>query len=178
MKSPLNRRAALTAIIGGAAACAAAGLAGVLLKGESKTEEQPVSSPVDPAKIPKIDPAKCKACGKCAKVCKAHSAVKCENDFSICGYCVYCYGYCGEDPAVNADSKICPTGALVRRKLMEFRYEYSINLTKCIGCGACVRSCVAHGNKSLHIAVKPGTCLGCDECTVMKVCPYSAVKRG
>ncbi len=183
MKEHLSRRAALAAIFGGAAACAALGVAGffVYAGGKSRPQEAkplPEGPQAAPERVPKIDPALCKACGRCAKVCvRKGSAVKAQNDFSTCGYCVYCYGYYGEDPTANPDARICPTGALTRRKISEFRYEYTVDLAKCIGCGACVRLCVAHGNKSLSVAVKPELCLGCDDCEVLKICPHSAVKR-
>ena len=182
MKKTIDRRAALATIFGSLAAACVAGCAGTATKGEKDSAElekpAPAAPPVPEAKVPKINPKLCKACGRCAAACtKDGSAVKCENKFKICGYCVYCYGYFKESPESNPNAIVCPTGALVRRQLEKFRFEYSINITKCIACGACVRNCVAHGNKSLRLVVKKELCLGCAECEAIKACPYSAISR-
>ena len=41
-----------------------------------------------------LDPNKCTQCGRCTTHCVLNpSAVKCINQFNICGYCDLCFGY-------------------------------------------------------------------------------------
>lgn len=123
-----------------------------------------------------IDPQKCKFCGGCSRLCvRQTSAVKAVNDFEPCGYCVYCYGYYPDDPHKNPNARICPTGALKRRKVSQFEYEYTIDESVCIGCGKCVKRCWEHGNKSLKLMVRGQYCLECNRCRIVAKCPHGAI---
>ena len=54
-----------------------------------------------------IDPQKCSQCGHCATSCVLEqSAVKCVQDYSICGYCDLCTGYFEAEPiALNTGAE-------------------------------------------------------------------------
>ena len=130
------------------------------------------------AGIPWIDPAKCQTCGRCAPACSTPgSAVKCVNDFTTCSYCTYCYGYYPDDPTSNPDGRVCPTGALKRRRISEFEYEYTVDEATCTGCGECVKRCVALGNKSMRLEVRGRLCLECNRCGVIIACPNKAARQ-
>ena len=144
---------------------ALAGGAGMLLKRAAGTG------------VPLINPDACKSCGGCTKFCILKpSAVKAVNDFGPCGYCVYCYGYFPDHPHKNPNARVCPTGALQRRKVGQFEYEYTIAEEKCIGCGACVKRCREHGNKSLQLMVRGRLCRECNRCRIVANCPNSAIR--
>ena len=93
-----------------------------------------------------IDTTRCIACGNCATYCVLdESAVKCVNDFEICGYCDLCTGYyeAGAPQPLNtgAEYQLCPTGAVIRKFIEDPYYEYTIEESLCIGCGKCVKGC-------------------------------------
>jgi NADP-reducing hydrogenase subunit HndC len=70
----------------------------------------------------------------------------------------------------HIDEKRCPAGkckALVR---------YSIDVEKCIGCGACARKCPVHcisGEKRKPHTIDQEACIKCGECH--RVCKFDAV---
>lgn len=128
-----------------------------------------------------IDPQKCVRCGRCATDCVLEqSAVKCVQDYSICGYCDLCTGYFEPDPiALNtgAENQICPTGAIIRKFIEDPYFEYSINENLCIGCARCVEGCQLFGNGSFYLQVRHDRCLNCNECSIARVCAGDAFVR-
>lgn len=128
-----------------------------------------------------IDPYKCIQCENCATNCVLEeSAVKCVNNFEICGYCDICFGYFELEPtAFNsaAENQLCPTDAIKRRFVEEPYYEYTIDESLCIGCGKCVKACNAFGNGSFFLQVRHDRCLNCNECTIAVSCPSDAFRR-
>ena len=130
------------------------------------------------ANVTQIDPERCRACGLCQSKCvRKISAVKCVNDFSSCGYCKYCFGYFPADPARDPNGRVCRYGALQRKRVSEFMYEYTVDEDKCCGCGECVKRCVAHGGKSLRQEIRGSFCLDCNSCSISMHCPYDAITR-
>ena len=127
-----------------------------------------------------IDPLKCTACGNCATYCVLDpSAVKCVNDFALCGYCDLCTGYLATeytDKDTAAENQICPTGAVVRKWVERQFYEYTIDEPLCIGCGKCVIGCALQ-NGSFFLQVRHDRCLNCSECAIAVACPADAFRR-
>ncbi|OGV57960.1 MAG: hypothetical protein A2283_15430 [Lentisphaerae bacterium RIFOXYA12_FULL_48_11] len=128
-----------------------------------------------------LDPAKCIQCGRCATECVLQpSAVKCIHRFDMCGYCKLCFGYFQPGTSVltsAAENQICPTGAIRRKYIEEPYYEYTIDLSLCIGCGKCVKTCGAFGNGSLKLQVCHDLCVNCNECSIARNCPAGAYSR-
>ena len=128
-----------------------------------------------------LDPYKCVSCGQCATHCVLEiSAVKCVHTFAMCGYCQLCTGYFEPQPnALNtgAENQLCPTGAIKRRFVEDPYYEYTIDETRCVGCGKCVKGCNAFGNGSLFLQVRHDRCLNCNECSIGRACPSGAFRR-
>jgi len=128
-----------------------------------------------------IDPFKCVQCGRCQTECVLEvSAVKCVHDFSMCGYCKFCFGFFRTD-AVElteaAENQLCPTGALVRTYVEEPYYQYTVDEDLCVGCARCVEGCEAFGNGSLYLQVRHDRCLNCSECAIAMACPADAYVR-
>lgn len=128
-----------------------------------------------------IDPNKCVACGNCSTHCVLDdSAVKCVNDFPMCGYCDLCTGYFPPDPIAldtGAENQLCPTGAIIREAVEEPYYEYTIDRLLCIACGKCVIGCAAFGNASLYLQVQHDLCVNCNQCSIALACPSQAFVR-
>jgi len=128
-----------------------------------------------------IDPNICIACGNCEDYCVLEdSAVKCVQNFEICGYCEYCPGYHVPDAREldsGAENELCPTGAIKRRFIEEPYFEYTVDEALCVACGKCVKGCAAFGNGSLVLQVRHDRCLNCNECAIAAACPSGAFKR-
>ncbi len=128
-----------------------------------------------------IDPDKCVACEVCATACVlAPSAVKCMHEYARCGYCRLCFGYFVDQPpddTTAAENQRCPTDAIRRSFVEDPYYQYAIDEPKCIGCGLCVKGCVAFGNKSLRLQIRHDRCVGCNQCAIATACPAGAVVR-
>lgn len=128
-----------------------------------------------------IDPEKCVQCGRCATACVLNpSAVKCVQEYKVCGYCEVCFGFLedqrtGDDE--GAENQRCPTGA-IRRSLVEHPYyEYAIDESRCSGCGKCVKGCWKFGNGSFVLQVRHDRCVNCNQCSIAAVCPSQAFVR-
>ncbi len=166
----INRRSFLKNSLWGLCLTAMAAVAGffTIKKSHSKT-------------IWQLDPHKCVACGNCATYCVLEeSAVKCVHAFSMCGYCELCTGFFEPEPRAldtGAENQLCPTGAIKRSFVEDPYYEYTIDEALCIGCGKCVKGCVAFGNGSLFMQVRHDRCLNCNECSIAVACPSQAYKR-
>jgi len=128
-----------------------------------------------------IDPAKCIACGNCATYCVLdESAVKCVQNFGMCGYCQRCTGYFELDaPSLDsgAENQLCPTGAIRRMLVEDPFFEYTIDERLCIGCGKCVKGCSAFGNGSFQLQVRHDRCKNCNQCQIAVACPSGAYVR-
>ena len=148
-----------------------AGAAGWLAAGRGETDNT----------LWQIDPFKCVACGNCATHCVLDkSAVVCKHAFKMCGYCDLCTGYFDPDPAdltTGAENQLCPTGAILRAFIEDPYYEYTIDEKRCIGCGKCVKGCMAFGNGSLYLQIDQDRCKHCNECSIAIACPSEAVVR-
>jgi len=136
-----------------------------------------------------VDPAKCTACDLCRTSCVlSFSAVKAVNDFDKCGYCMLCPAYFDvtsqpDEKGIPA-GKVCPQDALKRRVVGKEDpedpnnnyYEYTIDETRCDGCGKCVKACKPPaGNGSLRLEIRYARCVECNECSIQIACPESAV---
>ena len=125
-----------------------------------------------------LDPQKCTQCGRCATHCTLNqSAVKCLNQFNICGYCDLCFGYLTPNSRARdtgAENQLCPTAAIERFFVEDPYYEYLIKEDSCIGCAKCVEACLAFGNGSFYLQVRQDLCINCNECSITKACPSDA----
>jgi Na+-translocating ferredoxin:NAD+ oxidoreductase subunit B len=128
-----------------------------------------------------LDPAKCIQCGKCAENCVlSPSAVKCMHVYAMCGYCDLCGGYLKAGTttiSTGAENQLCPTNAINRRFVEDPYFQYTINEPLCIGCGKCVKGCVAFGNGSLQLQVNHKICVNCNQCGIARNCPADAWSR-
>jgi electron transport complex protein RnfB len=133
------------------------------------------------AQVWQLDPAKCIQCGRCAMACVlTPSAVKCVHAFDMCGYCKLCGGYQrpnAKEQNTAAENQLCPVGAIKRRYIEDPFYEYTIDESLCIGCGKCVKGCASFGNGSLYTQVRHDRCVGCNQCSIARVCPAQAFKK-
>lgn len=166
----MDRRGFLSTLLRGLGAIAAAGLFGWLAgRGEAKET------------VWQIDPEKCIQCGECATECVLNpSAVKCVHEYAICGYCELCFGYYVDqraDDVEAAENRRCPTDAIRRDFVEDPYYQYVIDESKCIACGACVEGCRMFGNFSLILQVRHDRCINCNECGIAAVCPADAFVR-
>jgi electron transport complex protein RnfB len=125
-----------------------------------------------------LDPNKCTQCGRCATHCVLNpSAVKCVNQFNICGYCDFCFGYLepkGREINSGAENQLCPTAAIDRKYIEDPYYEYLIDEDACIGCSKCVKACLVFGNASFYLQVNQDMCINCNECSIAEACPSDA----
>jgi len=131
-----------------------------------------------------LDPDKCICCGNCQTHCVLdESAVKAVQCFLLCGFCDECTGYFptgDHQRETGAENALCPTNA-IRRKFIEEQpgvryFEYTIEESKCIGCGKCVEGC-ALMNGSLYLQVRHDRCVNCNECAIAVACPSDAFRR-
>lgn len=125
-----------------------------------------------------LDPNKCTQCGRCSTHCVLNpSAVKCLNQFNICGYCDICFGYLqpgSRDIDTGAENQLCPTAAIDRKYIEAPYYEYKIEEDTCIGCSKCVEACLMFGNGSFYLQIRQDICINCNECSIAKACPSDA----
>ncbi len=170
VSQPLTRREFLTGVGRGASLLAVGAAGGALA---SRAQAEPT--------VWQIDPWKCTFCGRCATHCVlTPSAVKCVQDYAICGYCRVCFGYFlpqAQEYNSAAENQICPTGAIRRRFVHEPYYEYSIITERCVGCAKCVKPCAELGNGSLYLQVLHDRCVNCNECSIAAACPGEAFVR-
>ncbi|MHB1034797.1 MAG: 4Fe-4S binding protein [Pirellulales bacterium] len=169
-KQPLNRRNFLGGTVRDLCLVSLGGAAGFLInRGQAQ------------GYVWQIDPTKCTACGNCASYCVLEtSAVKCINIYEICGYCDLCTGYFEPEPNglnTGAENQLCPTGAIVRKRVEGRYFEYKIDEAKCIACAKCVKGCTLFGNGSFHLQVRHDRCLNCNECSIATACPSGAFRR-
>jgi electron transport complex protein RnfB len=134
-----------------------------------------------PRRVWQLDPSKCIQCGRCATHCVLQpSAVRCVHRFERCGYCRLCFGFFQPGAtALNsgAENQLCPTDAIRRTFVEEPYYEYTIDESRCIGCGRCVKHCAAFGNGSLVLQVRQDVCVRCNDCAIARNCPAEAFRQ-
>ena len=128
-----------------------------------------------------IDPDVCVQCGNCETECVlTPSAVKCVHAYDVCGYCDLCSGYLQPGARyrdTSAESRLCPTSAIIRTFVEDPYYEYVIKEVLCIACGKCVKGCSAFGNGSLFLQIRHDRCTNCNQCSIARRCPSGAIKR-
>jgi len=128
-----------------------------------------------------IDPFKCTQCEKCATECVIDpSAVKCVQQYPICGYCRLCFGYFTPTaPKLTsaAENQLCPTNAIERLFVEDPYWEYNILEDQCIGCAKCVKACEMFGNASFYLQVRHDLCVNCNNCSIAMACPSDAWER-
>jgi electron transport complex protein RnfB len=128
-----------------------------------------------------IDPNKCQQCGRCATECViSPSAVKCVNQFKVCGYCDLCSGYLrinATSLGTQAEDRLCPVSAIRRKFVEEPYFQYPIDESLCYACGKCVKGCAAFGNGSLFLQIRHDRCHNCNDCAIARVCPANAIRR-
>jgi electron transport complex protein RnfB len=124
---------------------------------------------------------KCIGCGNCATYCVLKpSAVRCVHAFKMCGRCDFCGGFFEVEHVrrdSGAENQLCPTGAITRTYLTDIYFEYTIDESLCIGCGRCVKGCLAFGNGSLFLQVRHDICVNCNQCSIAAACPSDAFRR-
>lgn len=147
-----------------------------------------------------LDPGTCSVCrnnktpqnwGRCSTECVLkRSAVRAVNDFASCGYCFICPAYHDVTSARADDGtyvgRVCPQDAIIRQAVGEVDeydpynnfYQYTIDESKCNGCGLCVENCKPPmGNGSLRLEVRHDLCVDCNECSIARACPEHAFYR-
>jgi Na+-translocating ferredoxin:NAD+ oxidoreductase subunit B len=166
----MSRRGFFSAVLRGAALLAIGAGAVSLFKRSSSSKL-----------VWQLDPDKCIQCGRCETNCVlTPSAVKCTQDYPLCGYCRLCFGYYEPDSksfSTAGENQLCPVGALHRKLVQDPYYEYTINETLCVGCGRCVRGCGQFGNGSLYLQAHHDRCLNCNQCSIAINCPVQAWSR-
>ena len=166
----LSRRAFLSAIGRGISFL---GLGGVAAASVLRSRRQ--------AYVWQINPWKCVHCTRCQTECVLDlSAVKCVNDFPMCGYCDICFGFLQTQPVAidsGAENQMCPTGAIKRSFVEEPYYQYTIDEKLCSGCAKCVEACLLFGNGSFYLQVRHDRCVNCNECAIAVACPSDAFIR-
>ncbi len=130
-------------------------------------------------------------CELCATDCVlALSAVRAVNEFSICGRCYICPAYFDIKSAIDAEGlpsqKLCPRDAIERTPIgwvdpddpANNFYEYTIDETRCTGCGKCVMACKEPaGLSSIRLEVRHNLCLDCNRCSIAIACPDEAYEH-
>lgn len=128
-----------------------------------------------------IDPYRCVQCTNCETECVlTQSAAKCVHTFALCGYCKLCFGLLRDKRTGNtssAENNRCPTDAIRRTFIEDPYFEMYIDEPLCIGCAKCVKGCSLFGNGSLHMQIRHDRCVNCNECSIARACPASAVIR-
>lgn len=132
-----------------------------------------------------INTSKCTACGKCESACvRTPSAVKAVNDQKKCSNCVVCYGHITNkeiesDKIMSDGIRVCKHDAIIRSDFPgdDTSFVYSIDETKCTGCGDCVEICNTKGTNSMFLVLRPDLCLFCNSCNIAEKCPEQAVER-
>lgn len=154
----------------------------------------------DADKVWQLDAGLCTTCkdftnadgwARCATKCALKgSAVKAVNDFTICGYCFICPAYYDVTSERLDDGTyaglICPQDAIIRKLVGDSDpddpnnnfYEYTIDESKCNGCGLCIEPCKPPmGNGSLRLEVRHNVCVDCNQCLIAEACPPEAFFR-
>lgn len=189
MKTKLTRRQMMETVARGAAFVGLGGLTGMLAMKAHATYAWAVNT--TKCINSKLGAVGVQACELCATECVVSlSAVRAVNDFSSCGRCYICPAYFKITSAVGPDGlpseKVCPRDAIERKAIgwidpddpANNFYEYTIDETKCNGCGRCVMECKEPaGLGSIKLEVRHNVCLDCNRCSIAAACPEDAYVR-
>jgi electron transport complex protein RnfB len=189
MKTKLTRRELMETAARGAAFVGLGGLTSILALKAHATYAWAVNT----AKCinSKLGAVGVPVCELCATECVVSlSAVRAVNEFSKCGRCYVCPAYFKITSAVGPDGlpseKVCPRDAIERKAIgwidpddpANNFYEYTIDETKCNGCGRCVLECKEPaGLSSITLEVRHNVCLDCNRCSIATACPEEAYER-
>lgn len=128
-----------------------------------------------------INNDKCNGCGKCATSCVlVHSAVRAFVDTTISTGVEAEPAYLlktGKKYSRGKANRVCQTGAISRVKIDKNHYKYSIDQSRCIACGKCVRRSQHRGDGSFKLQVDQSKCLECNICNIEKSCSQNAIVR-
>lgn len=122
-----------------------------------------------------VDVDLCVGCMMCVFACSrrfgdggvSKSAIKVASIGGIeRGFRVIVCRACPDPPCAY----VCPTAALKRKE----GGGVTINLTKCIGCGNCVKACPYGAIMWDEETSKPVVCAHCGYCT--RYCPYGVIR--
>ena len=130
-------------------------------------------------------------CDLCSTECVLGlSAVRAVNEFAKCGRCYICPAYFDVTSAIDEEGlpsqKLCPRDAIERNVIgwedpddpANNFYEYTIDETRCNGCGKCVMGCKEPaGLSSVRLEVRHNLCLDCNRCSIAIACPDNAYER-
>ncbi len=185
----MTRRKMMHTVARGVAGAGLIGTAGVL----SFKAHRVYAWNIDTAKCidSKLGAVEVDVCERCATDCVLSlSAVRAVNECGDCGRCYVCPAYYKITSAVGPDGlpseKVCPRDA-IERKVIGWEdpddpannfYEYTIDETKCNGCGRCVMECKEPaGLGTIRLEVRHDTCLDCNRCSIAAICPEDAYER-
>jgi electron transport complex protein RnfB len=188
-KTKYTRREMLGHAARGAALVGIGGTAGILALKANKTYAWTIAA--DRCINSKLGELGVEVCDLCATDCVLTlSAVRAVNYFSKCGRCYICPAYYKITSAVGPDGlpseKVCPRDAIERTPIgwidpddpANNFYEYTIDETKCNGCGVCVMECKEPaGLSSIVLEVRHNVCLDCNRCSIASACPEDAYDR-
>ena len=126
-----------------------------------------------------IENSACIGCGGCATDCVLpQSAVTAQIDQTVCIGKADCPAYFkGGKIKEGRENQNCPTGAFIRTANNDGTYTYSIDASKCIGCGKCTYLCQKKGEGALTLLIDSDKCVDCHECQIGKQCPTEAISR-
>ena len=128
-----------------------------------------------------LDSSSCAGCGRCANTCVLYkSAVTAVNHNELCPYRADCpafYASLKDREDTSAINQRCPTHAITRKHIKDDLYEYTIDQSKCIGCGKCVRRCHKHCNGAMQLIINKDRCVECNECAISTGCPTNSISR-
>jgi electron transport complex protein RnfB len=189
MSESVSRRDAIGRVVRGTAAVGLAGGAIYLAKkAGGQVVWQVNASRCINSRLDEIDVEVCQLCT--TKCVVSQSAVRAVNDFSKCGRCYICPAYFNVQSAVDENGlpseKLCPRDAIIREPIgwidpddpANNFYEYTIDETKCDGCGKCVMACKEPaGLSSIRLMVRHDLCVDCNQCAISTACPKDAITQ-
>jgi Na+-translocating ferredoxin:NAD+ oxidoreductase subunit B len=131
------------------------------------------------------------ACNLCTTECVVSlSAVRAVNEHSKCGRCNICPAYFDITSAVTEQGlpsqKLCPRDAITRKPIGKVDpedpannfYDYTIDETKCDGCGRCVMKCKEPlGLGSITLKIRYNKCLDCNRGAISISGPKKAITQ-
>lgn len=124
--------------------------------------------------------SQCVGCGGCAVNCiRPESAASAVMESSLCAQRFDCPAFFRKGvPAEEVpENQLCPTGAISRIKVRDSLWSYSVDPSKCIGCGKCTSRCQKKCDGALSLVVDLKKCVDCNECQIALKCPKEAVQR-
>lgn len=127
-----------------------------------------------------INPDKCIGCGNCAEACvlpkSAALAVIDPNKIENIELHPAMFKSTKPGASTGIENRICPTDAIVRTQQNDSTWNYSIDETRCIGCGACTIRSKKKGSGAFSLKITD-RCVSCNECSIAITCPTGAITR-